>query len=110
MGEQTTELFEMDILSKRCRPFSVVDSESHPILHPGLNSGVKLNRGQDDLFIGSLPEQKYGIFLLKKDSLVVHQTPIVINGDFAGWETDGDSMVFLRRHGEDSNLTYTLVK
>ena len=50
--------------------------------------------------LASLPEKKFGIFLLKKDSSVAHQTSIVINGDFAGWESDGDHMVFLRRHGD----------
>src|SRR4030095_9224132 len=105
-GEQTGELFEMDILSKRCRPVPIMDGKNNRI-HPWLLSGVKIDRGQDDLFIGALPEQKYGIFLLNKDSSVVHQLPTIINGDFAGWESDGDRMVFLRRHGEDSNLTYT---
>ena len=109
-GGQTGELFEMDILSKRCHPIPVMDRENHRMLHPGLIQQTKLNHGQDDLFIGGLPEQKFGLFLLNKDSLVVHQIPTVINGDFAGWESDGDRMVFLRRHGEDSNLAYTLVK
>jgi Histidine kinase/Y_Y_Y domain/Two component regulator propeller len=106
-GGQTGELFEMDILSKRCRPIPIMDRENHRVINL---SGIKINRGQDDLFIGALPNQKYGIFFLNKDSSVVHQMPTVINGDFAGWESDGDRMVFLRRHGEDSNLTYTLVK
>jgi signal transduction histidine kinase len=109
-GEQTGELFELDMPSNRCRPFTVMDKDNHPILHPGLNSGVKLNHGQDDLFVGELPEHKFGIFLLKKDSSVARQTSIEINGDFAGWESDNDRLVFLRRHGTDSNLTFNLVK
>ncbi len=110
-GEQTGELFEFDMPSNRSRLFTVVDKDNHPILHPGLgSSGVKLNHGQDDLFVGELPEHKFGIFLLKKDSSVARQTSVEINGDFAGWESDNDHLVFMRRHGTDSNLTYSLVK
>ena len=54
------ELFELDILSKRCRPFTVVDSEINPY-YIAL-SGVKLNHGQDDLFVVKLSEVKYGIY------------------------------------------------
>ena len=106
---QTGELFELDILSKRCRPFTVVDRENQPILHPALISGVKLNHGQDDLFVGRLSDVEYGIYLLNKDSSVARQLS-TIDTDFSGWESDGDRMVFLRRHGLGHNLTYTLVK
>ena len=111
IGEQTTELFEMDILSKRCRRFTIMDSNNHPIMHPGLmgQSGIKLNNGQDDLFVGGLTKEKFGIYLLNKDSPVAHQIG-VIDLDFAGWQSDGDQMVFYRRHGEGHNLAYALVK
>jgi signal transduction histidine kinase/ligand-binding sensor domain-containing protein len=111
LGEQTTELFEMDILSKRCRPFTIMDKDNHPIVHPGLmiQSGIKLNKGQDDLFIGGLPERKFGIYLLNKDSPVAHLIG-EIDTDFDGWESDGDNRFFYKRHGEGHNLTYALVK
>ena len=85
-GGQTGELFELDILSKRCRPIPVMDRENHPIINPlSLQTGVKLNHGQDDLFIGKLSEVKYGIYLLNKDSSVARQMYITIDVDFAGW-------------------------
>ncbi len=110
-GDQTGELFELDILSKRCHPFTVVDRENHPILNPRLiqQTGVKLNHGQDDLFIGRLSEVKYGIYLLNKDSSVARQM-ITIDVDFAGWESDGDQMVFYRRHGLGHNRSYKFVE
>ena len=110
-GEQTGELFELDIPSKNCRPFTIVDTSNRRILHLDLIelSSIRINNGNDDLFMGRIPGQGTAVFLLNKDSTVVHQMPSIPYGEIETFESDGDKMVFLKRISPLPNLTYTLV-
>ena len=110
-GEQSGELFELDITTKQCRPFMIVDTSDHRISHVNFNEeqSFRMGNGSEDLFLGRIPGHGESIFLLNKDSQVVHQLSGFPTEDVSALVTDGDKLLFVRRKGMPFNQTFTLL-
>jgi signal transduction histidine kinase/ligand-binding sensor domain-containing protein len=110
-GDQSGELFELDITTKQCRPFTIVDTSGHRISFVDFNEeqSLRMGNGSEDLFFGRVPGHGESVFLLNKDSQVVHQLSGFPNGETSVIATDGDHLLFIRRKGISFNQTFTLL-
>jgi signal transduction histidine kinase len=109
-GDQSGELFELDISTKQCRPFTIVDTLDHRISNVDFNGeqSIRMGNGSEDLFLGRVPGHGESIFLLNKDSEVVHQLSGFPTENVSEFVTDGDQLLFVRRKGVPNNLTFSL--
>jgi signal transduction histidine kinase/ligand-binding sensor domain-containing protein len=107
-ADQTGGLFELDVTNKKCGHIMIKDTENRDIVHIGLAEPVNIEKNET-IFLGTVPGGKQFLFKLDKESSVLQQVPGSLAGNITSLATDGCHLLFMRRRGPSTNLTYTFV-
>ncbi|HEY4323371.1 MAG TPA: ATP-binding protein [Mucilaginibacter sp.] len=106
IGYRSSNFFEVDLVSKKSRPMTVRDTADQPIAMGDFALSAHGNENEI-IFAATSPQNKVGVFIINPDSTTIRRL-VLPSGDIVGIASDGGGLLFLKRTGFLTNLTYEL--